>query len=68
MSLPPCTPLKEFGAVFMCAVSQDPGDIQFPIQTQAIEKLKGRFLWISPVSHARTCNMNEAFGSFVLSF
>lgn len=29
---------KEFGAVFMCGVSQDPGDIQFPIQTQAIEK------------------------------
>lgn len=38
MSLPPHIPLKEFGAVFMCAVSQDPGDIQFPIQTQAIEK------------------------------
>jgi len=38
MSLPPCIPLKEFGAVFMCAVSQDPRDIQFPIQTQAIER------------------------------
>lgn len=38
MSLPPHIPLKGFRAVFMYAVSQDPGDIQFPIQTEAIEK------------------------------
>lgn len=38
MSLPACIPLEEFGDVFICAVSQDPGDIQFRIQTQATER------------------------------
>lgn len=49
----------------MQAVSQALWISNFPFKALAIEKLKSRFLWISPLFRARTCNMNGAFGSFV---